>query len=111
MPYFISLDLITQRRSCPKFIVIKKSSVIEQDALIKELSEYDIENELDHDCNCNPNDNYNKLENYIVTAISKHMSIKRITYNKHKHRKSPWMTNGILKSIKRLVQTKRISLV
>ena len=58
----------------------KVCSVIEQDALIKELSEYDIENELDHDCNCNPNDNYNKLKNFIVTAISKHMSTKRIKY-------------------------------
>ena len=28
------------------------------------------------------------------------MSTKRIKYSKHKHRKSPWMTNGILKSIK-----------
>ena len=28
------------------------------------------------------------------------MSKKRIKYNKYKHQKSPWMTNGILKSIK-----------
>ena len=109
MPFFHQFRPHNTKTLCPKFIDIKKCSVIEQDALIKELSEYDVENELAHDCNCNvnPNDNYNKLENYIVTAISKHMSTKRIKYNKHKHRKSPWMTTGILKSIKRLVQTKR----
>ena len=28
------------------------------------------------------------------------MSTKRIQFNKYQHRKSPWMTNGILKSIK-----------
>ena len=28
------------------------------------------------------------------------MSTKRIKYNKYKHRKLPWMSNGILKSIK-----------
>ena len=33
-------------------------------------------------------------------AKHKHLPRKRVRFNKHKHKKSKWMTNGILKSIK-----------
>ena len=71
--------------------MIKTCSVIEQGALIKELSYNDVENELDHSYNSNPTDNQNKKK--IVKATSKYMSTKRIRNNKYKHRKSPLMTN------------------
>ena len=45
-----------------------------------------------------------KIMNYsprlVQEAITKHLLIKIIKFNKYKHKKCKWITNGILKSIK-----------
>ena len=40
------------------------------------------------------------MKTVIQNAREKHIPIKYSKYHKHKHKKSPWVTNGILKSIK-----------
>ena len=36
----------------------------------------------------------------ITSAQEKHLPEKTVRFNKYKHKCSPWMTNGILQSIK-----------
>ena len=48
----------------------------------------------------NPNDNYNKFEDIILNAKAKFLSPKIVRFKKYKHKLSPWMTNGILQSLK-----------
>ena len=50
-------------------------------------------------CNANPNDNYNKLNTIIMDSLSKHLPKKVTKFQKQKHRKSKWITQGIVKSI------------
>ena len=52
------------------------------------------------DPNYNPNLIHDKLENIIQCAKDQHLPIKTIRFNKYKHKNSPWVTNGILRSIK-----------
>ena len=73
LPCFISLDLMSQKHNYDK---------------------------LDHNSNDDPNENYNILETTIKSAIDEAILSKKIRFNKYKHRKSPCITNGILKSIK-----------
>lgn len=47
-----------------------------------------------------PDTNYLKFEESILGAINRHTTIKKVKFNKYKHKKMPWITNGILKSIK-----------
>ena len=47
-----------------------------------------------------PNVNFHRFENAVLTAIKKHTYVKRVKFNKYKHKKMPWITQGILKSIK-----------
>ena len=47
-----------------------------------------------------PNENYNMLENIILQAKSKYLSPKTVRFKKYKHKISPWLTAGILQSIK-----------
>ena len=47
----------------------------------------------------NPNDNYNILNDLITTDIETHFATNKIRYNKHKHKKSNWITQWIIKSI------------
>ena len=69
----------------------------------------EFENELSTTCNIanfnsdltvDPNINCNISENNIITAINNHMPIKTVKYHKHKHKKSKWITYGIMISIK-----------
>ena len=53
-------------------------------------------NELHQD----PNTNHDKLENAIHLSKEKCLPVKIVRLKKYKHKISPWMTNGILSSIK-----------
>ena len=48
--------------------------------------------------NTNPNYNYNKMISIIDEAKKKHMPIKIVKFSKHK--KSEWITKGIIESVK-----------
>jgi hypothetical protein len=47
-----------------------------------------------------PNINYEILNSIIHTALAKNMPTKVVKYHKHKHKKTEWITAGILRSIK-----------
>ena len=55
--------------------------------------------ELNQNINDSPKDNYNKFASLLNHAREKHLPIKLVKYNKKRHKKSCWMTNGILESI------------
>ena len=75
------------------------SKFIDYDALKMEIKN-SIYCKLNLNSDDNPNTNYNILESTLVTAIKKHTVIKQIKFNKFKHKKTPWITEGLLKSIK-----------
>ena len=43
---------------------------------------------------------YDILHDTLTNAINKHIPVKTAKFDKHKHRKSHWITNGIIKSIR-----------
>ena len=47
-----------------------------------------------------PNDNYNIVETIIQDTISTHFPTRTVQFNYCKHKKTKWVTNGIIKSIK-----------
>ena len=55
---------------------------------------------MDPDLFCDPNINYQRFEEILLNAKSKHLAPKTVKFKKHKHKLSQWMTNGILNSIK-----------
>ena len=65
-----------------------------------ELQRADIYNPLSTDINSDPNGNYNILEDLLTKSLNKYMPNRRVNFHKHKHKKSNWITSGIIKSIK-----------
>ena len=55
---------------------------------------------LSNDPNADPHSNYTILSNTITKLIDKYTTTKRVKLNKHKHKKTPWITNDIIQSIK-----------
>ena len=47
-----------------------------------------------------PDKNYSTFENVLLDLKEKHLPTKKVKYNKYKHKDSPWITQGILQSIK-----------
>ena len=55
--------------------------------------------ELDHQININPDHNYNILETILKETVNECMPSKVVKFDKRKHKKTPWITYGILRSI------------
>ena len=64
-----------------------------------ELSEIDISSLLNTNLATAPNTDYEKFEKIITKTYDKHFPEKCVKFNKYKHKRSNWITSGILKSI------------
>ena len=47
-----------------------------------------------------PNENYNKLEYILTQGNDRFFPMRQKRFNKYKHKLNPWMTKGIMESIK-----------
>ena len=65
----------------------------------EELSRLDIPSRLNANLMSDPNIDYGKFEEVLCASFNKHFPEKRIKVNKYKHKLSPWITSGIIKSI------------
>ena len=65
----------------------------------EELSRLDIPSRLNANLLADPNINYGKFEEVLSASFNKHFPEKRVKANKSKHKLSPWITTGIIKSI------------
>ena len=99
-PCFISLDYLLVTSSRSKYIKLYKN---DQDSLRQFKNELADQCALDSfrmDILNNPQESYNKLHDILISAMAKHFPVKTVKQNKYKHRKSNWITYGILRSIK-----------
>ena len=64
-----------------------------------DISQADIISQIDANEYGNPNENYIRMNSTIQQAFEKHMPLKCVKFNKHKHKMSPWITTGIIRSI------------
>ena len=79
---------------------------------VEELRSMKICEHLNQNVNENPEDNYCRFTRLVNSAKEKHLQPKIVKYNKTRHKKSCWMSYGILESIntknrlyKRFIQT------
>ena len=98
-PYFILINTSLKTEQPPKCVTI---NVLNEDAMHKvknEIKSYDTYNKLNKNPNADTNLNYDIIFNDIVRAKDKHMPTNMVKCNKYKHKKSMWITQGILRSI------------
>ena len=81
---------------------IYKCNINEQS--IKQMQDHlvaqNIYDELDKSMSSDPNLNYNIFANWLTFAKQKYLPLKKIKFNKYKHKRNKWITSGILRSIK-----------
>ena len=63
------------------------------------MNELNIYDQLQSALNTNPQENYDTFIKLLSSAKNKHLPKRIVRFNKKKHKKAKWLTNGILKSI------------
>ena len=99
-PYFLSLDISPGFTKHEKYITVYNNSPEHIQLFLNELSNLNEINKINTNPFSNPNTNYNTLNGNIEQARKKHLSSMTVKFNKHKDKRSPWITQGIIKSIK-----------
>ena len=97
---FAIVDILKSRKHKPKFVQEYKHDAAAFLSFYDELSARFQDVPLDPDLCADPNDNYALFESIVVDTKSKYLASKTVRFKKYKHRLSPWITDGILHSIK-----------
>ena len=98
-PYFIILNNILTKDSPPVYVKITKKDKDAIQNFYDEILTSEKLINLQQDLKEDPNNTYNVLHDVIQDAKNKHMPTKLVKYNKYKHKKSKWVTFGIINSI------------
>ena len=100
LPYFTCVDIFRKTKLSPKFIHVYNNTPSAMTNFTTDVKQALTNEGFDTDLLADPNANYGKLEKIITSAKQKHLPSSLRKVNKYKHRLSPWITNGIIKSIK-----------
>ena len=58
-------------------------------------------NQININQHTDPNINYGVIEDVLIAAKLEHVSPKKVKFNIFEHKKTEWITKGIIRSIKR----------
>ena len=100
LPYFISInDINIKTQSVPKTIQITQRGDDNIRKLKTELSIANICSKINTDPHANPNENYNIVNQILADLMYKYLPTKTVKFNKKKHKRTQWITTGLIKSI------------
>ena len=99
LPYFVCIENKLKIQTVPKYIYIKDNNEATVQNFKTALNKANIFDKLNTHHTANPCDNYNILHNTISEIQDICMPLKKVKFNKHCHKKSQWITQGIIKSI------------
>ncbi len=98
-PYFILLNNIQLETDTPRFIKINKQDQESIKTFQHEILNSSLLINLHDNPTSDPNINYNIFHNIIQNAKNPCMPEKVVKFNKYEHKKSKWISQGIIKSI------------
>ena len=94
----ININLISPKNET-KYITICANSEECKSNFKNDIASKNIVDRLNKDLHADPNANYKILESEIISSMNCHMEKKIVKYNRKKHKRDPWITYGILKSV------------
>ena len=99
-PCFSCLNQSIHSSKPPKFKYIQTCNDEAMNNFIQAVENIDFLGYLDNTENANPNVNYEIFKTLLNDTKNKHLPFKKVKLHKHKHKICPWMTAGIINSIK-----------
>ena len=95
---FISINIRPTRDRNPKYITYRKQDSTSLNKFRNALLNIDWSSVTDEN---NPDIAYEKFTDIFIKIMNEHLPVVKRRFNKYKHKKEPWITPGILKSLKR----------
>ena len=83
-----------------QYVTIQTNDDASLNNFATELRNMNMTDSLNNNVNANPSKNYDTFIKLLQDAKDKHLPVRKIKFNKYKHKKNKWITRGILKSIK-----------
>ena len=99
MIYTYSKETYQDIRQNTRFIEIESNNPVNLEQFLNELKNLNIQQKFNMNPFANPNTNYRILTDLLTETKNAFLPKKRVKFNKKKHNKCPWMTQGILNSI------------
>ena len=96
---FTYIEHLSYIQKVPKFVEVEKVSSSSIKKIVEELENLNIYDDLNKSVDSSLHLNYDTFINLVQYAKNKHIPRKQVKYQKKKHKKSKWMTTGILNSI------------
>ena len=96
---FTYIEHLSYIQKVPKFVEVEKVNSSSIKKSVEELENLNIYDDLNKSVDSSPHLNYDTFINLVQYAKNKHIPRKQVKYQKKKHKKSKWMTTGILNSI------------
>ena len=84
----------------PKFVKLNNHTPENIKKCYEEITNANILEKIDPNPSLDPTKNLNIIENTISAAMEKYLPGRLVRFHKHKHKKSDWITNGIIRSIR-----------
>ena len=98
--YFSSFEFKSSTIPLNKFVKVNVSNDAEIESFIEDVRLSQIYETMDKDLLSDPNLNYDIMQRTILNYKEKYLPSKTVRFNKYRHKLSPWITNGILASIR-----------
>jgi hypothetical protein len=100
LPCFTILDYLSLSRHKSRRVLISAQNKENLDAMRTYLRQSCTLNNFNTGDDSDPNQNYEKFINIFKSAINHFIPTREVHFNKHKHKKNPWITRGLINSIK-----------
>ena len=91
---FLTLDYLNTPHETTKYIKVYKKDGQSVNNFRLEIANQCILDRFNVDISGDPNENYNILNNMLVNALENQLPIKIVRFNKHRHKKTKWITSG-----------------
>ncbi len=116
LPVLLSLNFMKTQTNTPTYVEKRDNSIKNQQLFMDKTAEKLAQIHFDSCLTTNPNTDYNKIENILVSSYDECIPLIKSKVTKYTQKNSPWMTQGLLNSIKtrdilykKLVRTKSSS--
>jgi hypothetical protein len=99
-PYFIIFESLKYSKPSNRHLNIYRNDILSLNNFKEEIANLNLVEKINNSNVNDPNYNYDLINSHLTTAINKFLPVKTVRYNKNKHRKDKWITQGILNSIR-----------
>ena len=98
---FLCLDITKEYSTPPKTIAFQPSDAHSINAFLSAIDEIDFTEHIPQNIDANANHSFDIFKKLIDDCINKHIPYRTVKFKRYKHKIRPWITAGILISIKK----------